>query len=445
MSFLSRNYGRPLPELVKKYFSSGDEHVDIWPAQRLRAYQSEALRRILIHAYEKNRFYREKFDAAGVRPSQLNLPSDLEKVPFTTKDEIRGKPWVLLSVPRHTVSQIHVSTGTTGGEEIYVPHTWEDLHVNNMSPAMRRLIPVGTSDVVVNALPYEMSSSGLAFHRTFQKSYGAMVVAAGKGGFYSTPERTLKASIDLGATVLITTPSYAVMLAEVAARDDIDLATIPLRFMWLTGEGCSSALRERIEQKWGRPAYFYYGSLEAGPIGIECSSRSGYHVAGGHVHVEVVEPATGRPLAPGEIGEIVVTELTRMASPLIRYRTGDMGYVENSPCACGVTLHKVILRGRAGDQIQIAGKSYGPYYLEQFLMEMPEVGNWYQFTPRPDHLEIRTELAAGVEPSSRLAQSIASRFEFGTGIKAQVHFVSDIPRTGGKTIRVIHASRSTEK
>jgi phenylacetate-CoA ligase len=440
MSYLSRSYKRPLPDIVKKFFASGDEHVDTWPEERLKQYQQDALHRVLMHAWEKNRFYRDKFIAAGVNPSNLRFPEDLQQVPFTTKDELRGKPWVLLSVPRHAVSQIHVSTGTTGGEEIYIPHTWEDLHVGNMSPAMRKLIPVTSEDVVVNALPYEMSSSGLAFHRTFQKSYGAMVVPVGKGGYYSTPERTLRAAFDLGATVLVTTPTYAVLMAEAAKREEIDLADIPLRFMWLTGEGCSPAFRERVEEIWGHPAYFYYGSLELGPIGIECEKRNGYHIAGGHVYVEVVNPATGVPAAPGEVGEIVVTELTRMASPLIRYETGDLGYIEQTPCPCGIPLHRIVMRGRAGDQVKIGDKSFGPYYLEQFLMQIPEVGNWYQLFPKPDRLLIKVEPADGVAASPLLVKAVESQFEYATGLKAEVQFVEKIPRSGGKTLRVIYES-----
>ncbi|MDD2180622.1 hypothetical protein OIN59_24575 [Acidovorax sp. D2M1] len=133
----------------------------------------------------------------------------------------------------------------------------------------------------------------------------------------------------------------------------------------------------------------------------------------------------------------MVTELTRMASPLIRYRTGDIGYVEKSRCSCGVTLDRLILRGRAGDQVRIGEKTYGPYYLEQFLLEIPEVGNWYQFLPQGDQLLIRLEANHGSEDRDRLARAIASRFEFSTGIKATVEFVDSIPRTGGKTIRVI--------
>jgi phenylacetate-CoA ligase len=238
--------------------------------------------------------------------------------------------------------------------------------------------------------------------------------------------------------VLVTTPTYAVLMAEAAKREEIHLADIPLRFMWLTGEGCSPAFRERVEAIWGHPAYFYYGSLELGPIGIECEQRNGYHIAGGHVYVEVVSPATGLASAPGEIGEIVVTELTRMASPLIRYKTGDLGYIEEAPCPCGIPLRRVVMRGRAGDQVEIGEQSFGPYYLEQFLMQIPEVGNWYQFLPKRDRLLIKVEPADGVAASPRLGKAVESQFEYATGLKAEVQFVEKMPRSGGKTLRVIY-------
>ncbi|MBI4561648.1 MAG: phenylacetate--CoA ligase family protein, partial [Candidatus Rokubacteria bacterium] len=413
---------------MQRYLSEGENLVDRWSADRLAAYDREALSRILTHAWLHNQFYRRKLTAVGVDPASLVLPEELSRVPLTAKEEIRGQPWLLLSVPRHQVSQVHVSTGTTGGEEIYILHTWEDLHVRNLGPAMRRLVPVGIDDVVINALPHEMSSAGLAFHRTFQKGCGALVVPAGKGGYYSTPERTLRAAVDLGATIVITTPSYAVLLTEVAEQERIALAEIPLRFLWLTGEGCSPAFRERVEALWGHPAYFFYGSLEAGPIGIECPARSGYHLAAGHVYVEVIDPGTAKTLAPGEIGEIVVTELTRLASPLIRYRTGDLGFLDDLPCECGVPLWKLHLRGREGDQIRLGGGAYSPYYLEEFLMRIPEVGNWYEFLPGPDRLCVRVEPAAGVAPTETLRRAIASQLEYAIGLSVDVLFAVRLPR-----------------
>lgn len=440
MSFLNRAYSLPLPDLTKRYFAPGEELVDTWSPEKMHRYQKEALFKIIVHAWENNAFYRRKLRAAGVDPSVLDFPSDLARIPFTTKDELRGKPWILLAVSRQQIAQINVSTGTTGGEEIYVPQTWEDMHVRAMAPAMKRLVPLGETDRVVNALPYEMSSSGLAFHRTFQRSYGSLVYSAGKGGFYSTASRTVRAARDLEATALVTTPSYAVMMAEAAAAEGIALADIPLRFLWLTGEGCSPALRERIEALWGHPAYFYYGSLEAGPIGIECEARSGYHITGGHVHVEVVNAKTGAPTPPGEAGEVVVTELTRQASPLVRYRTGDVGILATAPCPCGIPLQKVTLQGRAGDQVRVADRTFAPYFIEQLVLQSPEAGNWYQIFPQVDRLLLKLEPAPGVKPTDGIARAIAQRVEKTIGVKVEVELVPHIPRDGGKTLRVVHKS-----
>jgi phenylacetate-CoA ligase len=440
MSFLSRAYSLPLPDLTRRYFAPGEELVDTWSPEKMLRYQKEALFKIIVHAWENCAFYRKKFRAAGVDPSALDFPGDLARIPFTTKEELRGKPWVLLAVSRQQIAQVNVSTGTTGGDEIYVPQTWEDMHVRAMAPAMKRLIPLDETDRVINALPYEMSSSGLAFHRTFQRSYGALVYPAGKGGFYSTTARTIRAARDLQATALVTTPSYAVMLAEAAAQEGISLADLPLRFMWLTGEGCSPALRDRIEALWGHPAYFYYGSLEAGPIGIECESRSGYHVTGGHAYAEVVNPRTGEPAAVGEAGEVVITELTRQASPLVRYRTGDIGVLATSRCPCGIPLQKLTLHGRAGDQVRVADRTFAPYFVEQLLLESPEAGNWYQLFPEVDRLLVKMEQAPGVKPSDAIARSMAQRIERVIGVKVDVELVPHIPRDGGKTLRVVYQS-----
>lgn len=436
MSFLDTQLRRPPDPISGRFFRDGSACIDLWHRSQLEAYQAAALKAQLRHAFDNNRFYRDRFKAAGVNPHRMDVATDLAHVPFTTKDDLRGKPWVLLSVPRHQISQIHVSTGTTGGEEIYVPYTWSDLHDQTMSPAMRTLFPAGRNDVVAVTLPYEMSSSGLAFHRTFQKGYGAHVLPVGKGGYYSTPDHALKIMNRFGATLMLTTPSYAVYLAEHARETGVSLAEIPLKRLWLTGEGCSPALRERIEALWGRPAFFYYGSLEGGPLGIECTKRAGYHVTCGHVFMEIVDPKTGKNRGPGEIGEIVITELTRRASPLIRFRTGDLGYSDPEPCSCGVTLPKVVMRGRVGDQVRIGEQAYGPYYLEQFLLVISEVGNWYEFVPGAEELQIRVELARGVEPSPEVASLIRRRFSHSTGVPCAVEIVDRIPRTGGKTVRV---------
>ncbi|RJX19600.1 MAG: phenylacetate--CoA ligase family protein [Ammonifex sp.] len=431
-----KQIGRPAP--VEKYLCH--TFPDIISPAGLAEYQKESLRAIIERAYEHSPFYREKMTRAGVTPGEV-VGLDLGRLPFTTKDELRGKPWVLLACEREDVSLIQVSTGTTGGEEIYIMNTWEDYYLREMATGYPVLVPIEPGDICLNALPYEMSSAGLAFHKTFMDSCQATVIPAGKGGAYSTPAKTVKLMRELQPTVAITSPSWAVTLHEAAVERAFDVAGLPLKRMWLTGEGCSPAFRERVEKIWGTVANFYYGSLECGAIGIECDAHNGYHLAGAHVFVEIVDQESGEVLEPGEIGEIVVTCLLRYDTPLLRYRTQDLGFIEPDPCRCGVALPRLHLRGRLTEQVVIQGVSFSPFYLEEFLMRIPEVGNWFQFVVNPagsDVLRIRAEPAAGVSPSAELADTLASKMEFATGLSCGFEFVAKLPRPHGKTVRVVH-------
>ncbi|MTV50396.1 AMP-binding protein [Heliobacillus mobilis] len=430
--------------LLTKYFMNHD--ADTMPTELMATYQEEALQEIITHAAEKSPFYREKFQKAGINAKDIQNISDLSKLPFTTKDELRGDPWRFLTCDKKNISIIHVSTGTTGGEPIYVMHTYQDFFLNDLAPGFCKLVPVEEGDIVLNALPYEMSSAGLAFHKSFIHCCSATVLTAGKGGAYSTPEKTVKMMRDLKPTVAITSPSYAVTLAETAAKEGFDLTTLPLKLMWITGEGCSPAFRQRVEKLWGTTANFYYGTLEGGVIGIECNNHAGYHIANSHVIVEIVNPTTGEVLEPLEIGEIVVTCLARFGTPLIRYRTQDLGYIDPEPCDCGTALPRIFLRGRLGDQVRVNNIDFSPFYLEEFLMRQPEVGNWYQFVAQPgnnDVLKIRVELAPGVVPSPALADKLSSKMEFAFGVPCEIVIVPEVPRPRAKTVRVIRSEEET--
>jgi len=429
------------PAILDKYFSD-EEFPDGMPLTKLVDFQKESIREIVSLVYERSPFYREKMTRAGIIPDDIKEFSDLARFPFTTKEELRGKPWVLLAYDKEDIALVQVSTGTTGGEEIYIMYTWEDFYLHELSPGYPKLVPVERGDIVLNALPYEMSSAGLAFHKTFMEGCRATVIPAGKGGAYSTPAKTVKLIHDLRPNVVITTPSWAITLAEAAREQSFELNSVPLKKMWLTGEGCSPAFRERVEKIWRATANFYYGSLECGAVGMECDAHNGYHIPMGHVVVEIVDPETGYVLEPGEIGEIVVSCLVRYHTPLLRYRTQDLGYIDPDPCSCGVALPRLFLRGRLVDQVLIQGISFSPFYLEEFLMRIPEVGNWFQFVVDPagsDILKIRVELAEGVQPSAELADSLASKMEFGTGLPCQFEIVDKISRPRGKTVRVVHS------
>jgi Coenzyme F390 synthetase len=447
MASIEEKSQRRRPPLFVKYFGQKGVTVEDYSIESLQLFQNEAVRQLVARAYARNPFYRQKMQSAGLRPKDIQTTADLARMPFTTKDELRQDPWILLACDRREIAVIYVSTGTTGGKEIYLPWTWHDYYRNELTPAMAKLVDEGPGDIVLNALPYEMSSAGLAFHKVFIDGCGATVIPAGKGGAYSSPEKTVRLMQDIPPTVIMTTPSYAVTLAETAKACGIDLAALPLRKMWLTGEGCSYAFRSRVEALWNTRANFYYGSLECGALGIECDSHAGYHIPMAHSYVEIVDPDSGRVLEPGEIGEIVVTNLLRRDTPLIRYRTQDLGYIETERCRCGVRLPRLFLRGRMVDQIEIRGISFSPFYLEEFLMRMPEVGNWYHFVvPRErDVLKVRTELAEGVEPTVELAERLASELEFHVGVPCRFEFVDQIPRPRGKTVRVIHETEEGDE
>jgi phenylacetate-CoA ligase len=424
-------------QLISRFSHLKDTNPSL---SELNEFQEEALQEMIAHTYAHSPFYHDKMTQANVRPQDIKCFKDLRKLPFTTKEELRGNPWVLLACDKKDISLINVSTGTTGGDEIYIMQSWGDYYLSD-TPVHPKLFNLKPGDICINALPYEMSSAGLSFHKVFSETQRATVVNVGKGGAYSMPEKIVKVMRDLQPTAIITTPSYAITLAETAAEVSIDLSSLPLRKMWLTGEGCSPAFRTRVEKIWGTRANFHYGSLECGVLGMECDEHAGYHIASGLVALEVIDPETGEVLEPGEIGEIVATCLLRFNTPLIRYRTQDLGYIDPDPCSCGISYPRFFLRGRLVDHLTICETNFPPYYLEEFVMRQPEVGNWYQFVVKQgnnEQLKIRVELAPGVKPTPELADKLASKMEYAIGIPCIFEFVTKLARPGVKTIRVVH-------
>lgn len=425
---------------LERYFGrAGHGPIEHWPAELLREYQTASLAEQLAHVARHSPFYRRKFAAAGVAPGDFRALEDLPRFPFTAKDELRGDPWILLAVPKDEVRLAHTSTGTTGGDWSYILYSWDDMHAHDVACSARLLMPVERGDVVVNALPYEMSSSGQSFQRSLQAGSEALVVPVGKGGFYSDPYKTVKIMADLAASVLITTPPYAMLLAEVAAERGLRPGEdVRLKFIWLTGEGCSPAYRRRLEDLWRTLGLVFYGSMECGSIGMECPQKSGSHLSLGQVYVEIVDPASGRPLPPGEVGEVVCTVLHRRASPLIRFRTQDLGMLDDKACPCGVRFPKLHIRGRMADQVsggESAAPPISPYAIEEVLFSQPEMGHNYQIYTDGGKLIIDAEFRAAEAETAAARQRIESALR-ARGLACEVRAVEHIPRAGGKTRRV---------
>ena len=425
---------------LTRYFTGDAGPVEHWPTERLRDYHRDAIAEQLAHVAVGSPFYQGKFAVAGVSAADFHGLDDLARFPFTAKSELLADPWTLLSVPREQVVLVHTSTGTTGGDWSYLLYTWEDMHAHDTIPAPRVLMPVRSGDVVINALPYEMSSSGQSFQRSLQGGFGATVVPVGKGGFYSDPDKTIRIMGDLRADVLVTTPPYAMLLTEAAAERGIRIGTdLAPRFLWITGEGCSPAYRRRLEELWGCPALVFYGSMECGSMAIECPQRAGCHVSLGQVYVEIIDPKTGQPAPPGQVGEVVCSVLQRKASPLIRFRTHDLGFLDD----VALRLRRAVSAAAHSRSDGRSDRRRRPGSASRFPLsgrgcvvragrngeQLPDLRRWRPTAGRGRAAPGCTDADGAVRGA--IESALAQR-----GLKAEVRWIDHIPRTGGKTRRV---------
>ncbi|MDF2855429.1 MAG: coenzyme synthetase [Neobacillus sp.] len=409
---------------------------DALSKEKIEPYHLEAINQLLEHAFTHNQYYQESFVNSGIPFERLKTLDDLSKLPFLEKDAIRGDKSKLLCVDPKQIGQVHVTSGTTG-KPIYTSFTLADQYVYELLPKYPTLFPETEQDIAAVALPYEFALPGLGFQRLFQFSFGATVLSLGKGGYMAPMDKSLELMKEFGATILATTPSYAALLADESQNLGIDIRKeIGLKRMILTGEGCSHEFRNRLEELWGCEVSFFYGSTECGVIGIECKEHSGYHIAEGHVKVEIVEVDGDRVLDYGEIGELVVTTLLREGMPMIRYRTGDIGYLKKSECSCGCQMDVLQLRGRLESQLKINGELYSPFLLENFLMKIDGVGLWYHFIIEGNQT-ITIELESNPFIKDEVLKGrVESEMKDLFSIDFNVEF-KEIPKTYGKANRVI--------
>jgi phenylacetate-CoA ligase len=227
---------------------------------------------IVFLAYRCSEFYGAKLRRANLQPEEIRSVADLRRLPFTTRDEIQGKPWGFLTVPKSPICQIDASPPSSLAR-VYIPLSADDLYRGGLRPFMRGTpfspplpMSIGEKDFVINALPYEVSYLGFLFHRILQDGVGAGMVPVGKGGFYSVPEKSLQIMKDLGGDHLFTTPAYAIHLAEKADEIGYEIGNdLKPKSLWLVGESCAPALRRRIEALWKISAFLCLSSLECGP------------------------------------------------------------------------------------------------------------------------------------------------------------------------------------
>lgn len=416
--------------------------------KELKEIQERRLKALVNTVYEYSPFYRERFKKAGVHPSDIKTLDDVAKLPFTKKQDLRNTyPFGMFSVPLSQVVRFHASSGTTGKPTV-VGYTANDIR-NWVESLCRALVSCGVSseDIMQIAYGYGLFTGGLGFHYAAER-LGSTVIPISAGN----TARQVELMKDLGTTVLACTPSYMLYLAEYASKMGVDIANdTNLRAGIFGAEPWSEETRKRIESKTGITAYDVYGTSElSGPLFTECSERNGIHIWSDMFLIEIIDPETGEQVGEGEKGELVVTTLTKEALPLIRWRTGDITYMESDRCGCGRT-HPRIMRilGRADDMLIVRGVNVFPSQIEHVLMQIPEVGEHYLIIldRREDGLD---EMTIQVELSDRvsidttsdilnLEKKISERLKSVLNVWAKVEVVNPgtLQRFEGKAKRVI--------
>jgi len=394
------------------------------------------------YAYRNVRFYRKRFDEAGVKPESIKTLDDVAKIPFTVKNDLRDNyPLGMLAVPQRRLYGLHASSGTTG-KPIVVAYTRGDLEC--WTRLMGRTFDVAgvrKGDVVQNMYGYGLFTGGLGFHYG-AKAVGATVVPTSVGN----TKRQLMLLKDLRSTVVACTPSYMVYLCEASRAEGYNPKTdFTLKIGLFGAEPWSEEARKRIEDTFGLRAHDCFGMSELyGPgVAIECDQRSGLHVWGDEFLVETINPETGEVLEPGSEGELVFTMLSREAMPLLRYRTRDLSRVFEEECTCG-RYHSRIqrIKGRSDDMLIIGGVNVFPSQVEHVLMNVPGVGDQYQIVvsrEELDHLAVKVEAPKNKLNDQELLKKVQTDLTAALGIRAKVELVEEgaLPRLEGKAKRVI--------
>ncbi len=415
--------------------------------EEMRRLQGERLVKMVKHVYEDSTYYRKRMDECGVKPEDIRSIDDITKLPFTTKQDLRDNyPFNLFCVPMEKIVRLHASSGTTG-KPIVAGYTREDLEMWSEVTA-RSLMAAGVSskDIMQVSYGYGLFTGGLGAHDG-GTLIGASIVPTGSGN----TEKQIALMHDFGSTVLACTPSYALFLAETIAKSGLDINDFKLRVGVFGAEPWTNSMRAEIEEKLHLKAYDIYGLTEmCGPgVGCECECQNGTHLWEDHFYPEIIDPVTLEPVAPGEKGELVFTNLTKWGMPMIRYRTRDLTSLIYEKCECGrtaVRMNKIL--GRSDDMLIIRGVNVFPSTVESIILEFPECEPYYFIevdrVNNVDTFDILVEVhpeyyTDKVNELVELKKRITARCQSVIGIKPNVKIVepNTIERSMGKAKRTI--------
>ena len=383
-------------------------------------------------------FYGKKLEAAGI--TEIHSPEDFKKRPFSEKSDLRDAyPLGLMTAPEEEIVRIHSSSGTTG-TPVIIPYTAKD--VDDWAIMFARCYEtagITNKDRIQITPGYGLWTAGIGFQNGAEK-LGAMVIPMGPGN----TEKQLKMMQDMESTVICSTSSYALLLAEEIEKRGIR-DRIKLKKGVIGSERWSQKMREKIAEGLGIELYDIYGLTEIyGPgIGINCPNETGMHYWDDYLYLEIIDPVTGENVPDGETGEIVITTLVKEGAPLIRYRTHDLSRIIPEKCSCGRCYPRIdIIMGRTDDMMKIKGVNVFPSQIEEILGSFEEISSEYQI--RISHLDGKDTMRIYVETtgdydfddlSRRIAERVKSRIGFTPIVK--VVEVGVLPRSEKKTARVI--------
>ncbi|MCX7658440.1 MAG: phenylacetate--CoA ligase [Oscillospiraceae bacterium] len=427
------------------------KEIETMPRQKIEELQLERLKWLVKYCFDNVPFYNKRLSEAGVAPEKIKSLSDIKYIPYTTKDDIRDTyPFGLFGQPMKKIVRIHASSGTTGKPTV-VGYTKNDLE--NWSDCVARLCAAASAtdeDIVQIAFGYGLFTGALGLHYGLEK-IGATVVPTSSGN----TEKQIMLMQDFKTTALVSTPSYAQYIGEMAREMGV-IQNMNLRLGLFGSEGCTEEMRGQIEKTLGLFATDNYGMSELMGPGVsgECEFRCGMHIAEDHFLAEVIDPKTGEVLPRGEQGELVITTLTKEGIPMLRYRTKDITQINYESCACGRTHARMAkIKGRSDDMLKIRGVNVFPSQIESVLMGFDQIAPHYQLVVTrenfSDALEVKVELAdssllENYGELENLQKKIHHNLKTVLGIDTKVSLVEhkSLERFQGKAKRIVDLRKS---
>ncbi len=426
---------------------AGLEPIEKASRDELQALQLQRMKWSLKHAYDKVPHYRQKYDAAGVHPDDLKQLSDLAKFPFTTKLDLRDTyPYGMFATPMKDVVRVHASSGTTGKPTV-VGYTRNDIAMWSQLMA-RSLRAAGCSadDIILNSYGYGLFTGGLGAHYGGE-CLGATVIPMSGG----QTEKQVQLIQDFKPTVIMSTPSYVLTIADEMIRQGMKPNESSLRVGVFGAEPWTNEMRREIEERLGIDAVDIYGLSEVMGPGVSCEcieTKDGPHIWEDHFYPEIINPETGAVLPDGEMGELVFTSLSKEALPILRYRTRDLTRLLPGTARTMRRMEKIT--GRSDDMLIIRGVNVFPTQIEEVLLKNPNLCAQYQLqVSRDGHLdkldvyvEVRADLSDKISAQQRkdIGAEVKHHIKSLVGVSADVHVVETdkVERTlVGKAKRVI--------